>query len=275
MNNPIEAPTPMQGEYLQTLTQKLQAEAAIRAAWLEGSFGRGQADRYSDLDIHLLLMPEQVERFRTGAEAWLNEIRPLVLYKLMFDGRMINALTVDGLRLDIWLHNDASKSIDPAKARVLLAQPDALSFDAAAPAADPAAVAARLEGLIQEFWRCISLLPAGVGRSELIIGVFGLGIEINLLTDILLSGYGIVRDRGVKHLNNYLPGDSRQQLEAALSMNGLTTAEMAKAHLALAHIMQQVGPDIAHRHGFAYPAALETAVLDYVHAELTPLGLNH
>jgi hypothetical protein len=264
----------MQEAYLTALTPKLQAEESIRAAWLEGSFGRGQADRYSDLDIHLLLTPEGGERFRAGAEAWLNEIRPLVLYKLMFDGRMINALTVDGLRLDIWMYNDERKAIDPAKSRVLFAQPDALSFDATTPAHDPAAVAARLEGLIQEFWRCISLLPAGVGRRELIIGVFGLGVEINLITEILMTGNGITRDRGVKHLNAYLPGDSRQQLEAALNMNGLTPAEMAKAHLALAAIVQKEGPIIAQRLGFAYPAALESAVLQYVHQELALMQLD-
>ncbi len=274
MTDTLEAPTPMHGDYLQALTQKLQAKPAVRAAWLEGSFGRGKADRYSDLDVHLLLAPESAAEFRSGAEAWLNTIRPLVLYKLMFDGRMINALTVDGLRLDVWLYNDASKAIDPAKAQVLFAQPGTLSLDATPSAADPAAVAARLEGLIQEFWRCISLLPAGVGRSELIIGVFGLGIEINLLSEILLSGYGITRDRGVKHLNEYLPGDSRHQLEAALSMNGLTVAAMAKAHLALARIVQQEGPNIAQRHGFAYPIALERAVLAYVQAEMDLLRLT-
>jgi hypothetical protein len=264
----------MQEAYIADLTPKLQAEESIRAAWLEGSFGRGKADRYSDLDIHLLLTPESIERFRTGAEDWLNAIRPLVLYKLMFEGRMINALTVDGLRLDLWLYSDERKAVDPAKARVLFAQPDALSFDATTPAPDPTAVAARLEGLIQEFWRCISLLPAGVGRRELIIGVFGLGIEINLITDILLAGYGIARDRGVKHLNDYLPGDSRQQLEAALNMDGLTQASMAQAHLALAQLVQQHGPIIAQRHGFAYPAALEAAVLQYVHQELALLQLD-
>jgi hypothetical protein len=31
-----------------------------------------------------------------------------VLYKLLFDGQMINALTDAGLRIDIWLHADAA-----------------------------------------------------------------------------------------------------------------------------------------------------------------------
>ncbi len=71
--------------------------AAIRAAWLEGSFGRGNADRYSDLDIHLLLVPEHWQTFQAEVKSWLSPIRPLVLFNLLFDGKMVNALTADGI----------------------------------------------------------------------------------------------------------------------------------------------------------------------------------
>ena len=68
------------------------------------SYGRGDADRFSDVDLHLLLAPAAADDFRADAEEWLGALRPLVLYRLMFDGAMINALDEEGLRLDIWLH---------------------------------------------------------------------------------------------------------------------------------------------------------------------------
>ncbi len=84
----------MQASFLADLRDRLGGDAQIRAAWLAGSFGRGNADRYSDIDLHLLLA--DVEAFRSGAREWLASLRPLVLYKLLFEGQMINALTDDG-----------------------------------------------------------------------------------------------------------------------------------------------------------------------------------
>ena len=81
----------MQHDFLADLQAKLENDARVLAAWLEGSFGRGSADRYSDIDLHLLL--REAGAFHSDARAWLEVLRPLVLYKLLFDGRMINALT--------------------------------------------------------------------------------------------------------------------------------------------------------------------------------------
>lgn len=264
----------MQEHYIAALKTKLAADERIKAAWLEGSFGRGNADRYSDLDIHVLLAEAVLPDFKAQVEAWLTEIQPMVLFNLLFDGKMVNALTQDGLRLDMWLHGSETMAVDPAKALVLHTTPGSLTFDKTVPPQDPSAIARGLERVIKEFWRCISLTPAVTGRAELIIGVMGLGVEINLLTELLLTGYGIVRDTGVKNLNRFLPDDARQAIEAALTLDGLSQASLVQAHLSLARIVQKEGRTIAEKHQFAYPDALEAAVLRYVGQELTQLGLG-
>lgn len=263
----------MQQAYLDALKPKLVADQRIRAAWLEGSFGRGNADRYSDIDLHLLLAPEHWQAFQADVQNWLSALRPLVLFNLLFEGKMVNALTVDGLRLDVWLHAGDTMAVNPAKAQVLTQQGNCLSFDKTEPPKDPAVVAQMLERLIKEFWRCISLTPAVVGRQELLVGLVGLGIETNLLTEILINGYGVERDSGVKNLNRFLPGETRQLLESALSMQNLSQATLVQAHLALAAIASAQGRLLAERHHFAYPIELESAVLAYVQQELTELGL--
>lgn len=263
----------MQHAFLSDVTPALNGDPRIRAAWLEGSFGRGNADRYSDIDLHLLLDAATLEEFRQGAKTWFNAIRPLVLYKLMFDGHMVNALTVDGLRLDAWLHTDAGKELDAAKARVLLDRAGALRLGAPTPAPNAAETSARLGALIAEFWRCVALAPAVLGRDELITAFFGQGILSTLLADVLIAGYEIPRDSGVKRLNDYLPPHLRAEIEAALNLHGLTRAELARANTALAALMQREGRIVAARHGLAYPAALEAAVLAYVGREMALLDL--
>jgi len=264
----------MHDEYLHALISKVESDDRIIAAWLEGSFGRGNADRYSDLDIHLLLAQAHVDEFRAKTAVWLSTLTPLVLFNWLFDGMLANALADNGLRIDLVLHADDTITLTPDKARVLVDKGDRIHFDQNTSSTNPAPSADTLEQQTKEFWRCIALLPSVVGRNELITGFMGLTVEVNLLVDILLAGYGIARDRGVKNLNQFLPSDLRQALQAALFMDGLSAASLAQAHLHLAKVMQQHGPIIAAKHEYVYPANLETTVLRYVQQELALLGLN-
>ncbi|MCB9161085.1 MAG: nucleotidyltransferase domain-containing protein [Caldilineaceae bacterium] len=263
----------MQQRFIDDVTRAVETDARVLAAWLEGSYGRGDADRFSDVDLHLLLAPATADDFRAGAEEWLGALRPLVLYRLMFDGAMINALDEEGLRLDIWLHVGEQAAIEPARAQVLFARGDVLHDKPPAAPPDPAALAAQLDGQIREFWRCIALVPVVAGREEHLVGFMGLNVEQGILVNVLLDGYGIARDAGVKKLNPFLPAELRNALEAALTMSDLSTRSLVTAHLALAKIMQAHGPIIAARHEFAYPQALEQSVLAYVDQELATLGL--
>lgn len=259
----------MQNDFISDLQPQLAADPNVRAAWLTGSFGRGVADRYSDIDLHLLL--SDVDAFRAGARTWLEALRPIVLYKLLFDGQMINALTAAGLRIDIWLHADPP-TLNPAAVKVLFDRDGALLLVTTQEVApDNAQVAANLLAQIEEFWRCIALTPTVIGRRELLVAFTGLNVELGLVADLLMTGYGRPRDRGVKVLNPFLGDDRRAELEAALDLQGLNSASLVLAHAALAGVIRSHGPILAARHGFAYPQALEDAVLRYVAQELQTL----
>ncbi len=268
-------------EFLLRLQARLADDVRVEAAWLAGSFGRGDTDRYSDIDLHLLPAAGETT-FRDQIERWLNTLRPLVLYKLLFDGRMVNALTQDGVRLDIWLH-DAPPAFEPAKMRLLFDRSGRLSRPAAQPApgsnlgpkAGPNTgdeTRAALCSQIEEFWRCIALLPAVLGRQEYIVAFRGLQVELDLLLDIFLRGYAITRDAGAKKLNTFLPAALRSEIESALTPAGLSQSSLAGAHLALAELVRRYGRDIAQQWAFDYPIALEEAVLHYVQEELALLS---
>jgi hypothetical protein len=259
-------------KYLQALQSALQSHPAVKAAWLTGSFGRGNADRYSDIDLNLWLDGSELDAFRQATQAWLQGIRPLVLFRWMFNDRMANALTADGLRLDLWLHTDAP-TLDREHVQLLVDRGNGVHFTTQATAPDGAKVAARLLDQIREFWRCIALTPAVIGREEYIVAVVGLTVEINLLTDVVISGYGIPRDSGVKRLNPFLPAGLRAEIEEALAFGALTGKSLTAAHLALARIMMREGRQLATQHGFAYPVEVEEAALDYIRHELLPLDM--
>ncbi|SEJ67446.1 hypothetical protein SAMN04488058_1147 [Deinococcus reticulitermitis] len=252
--------------FLAALTTQAAQDPRLRAVWLEGSLGRGNADRYSDVDLHVLLGEDDAQAMQAEWEGWLSGFRPLVLFNLHFGGAMINALTVDGLRIDLWPH--AGDAVSPAarRVKVLHAQPGRLTLDSEDP--EPQASQERALAVIREFWRCISLVPAVIGRQENLVGLQGLAVELGLVTELLMLSEGVVRDRGVKHLNPYLPSGIRQQLEQSILPGTLTPSELTAAHLRLAEMMQIHGPLAAERLGFNYPQELEGAVLSYVRSEL-------
>ncbi|MEI2776452.1 MAG: hypothetical protein V9G19_10870 [Tetrasphaera sp.] len=97
-------------------------------------------------------------------------------------------------------------------------------------------------------------------------------MEVTLAADILMTGYGRPRDRGVKVLNAYLGDERRDEIEAALQLQGLNTASLVMAHSALAGVIRKHGRILAARHGFAYPLTLEEAVLRYVAQELQEMA---
>lgn len=253
---------------LDQLTILLRSDPRIRAAWLAGSLGRGDADRYSDIDLHVVLVEADLAAFQAGVEEWLGAWRPLVLCKLLFDGKMVNALTADGVRIDLWPHTQDRVSLQADRVRVLHDPAGLIHFDLTPVEADERAIAAELEAQIKEFWRCIALTPTVLGRNEKIVAFQGLSVEVGLLTNILIAGGRIERDAGVKKLNRFLPEQARAAIEQALALDRLTTASLLRAHLALAQIVRDHGPAIAASHGFDYPAALEAAVLHYVDAEM-------
>lgn len=258
---------PMQDEFLTQLQARLAHDPRVAAAWLAGSYGRGAADRWSDIDLHLLLAPGD-DSFRAEVRGWLEAIQPLVLYRRMFDGRMFNALTRDGLRLDIWLHDEA-QTLNPDRVRVLFDRQAQLRLEPpTSEPADPVQTAVALRGQIEEFWRCIALMPTVIGRHERLVSFTGIDIELGLAVDICLRGNGIARDAGVKTLNRFLPAELRTAFEDAVNLDGLTPESLVAANMRLADIVRQQGRMAAERWGFDYPADLEEAVLAYVAAEL-------
>ncbi len=264
----------MHQEYLNALADKAASDAHILAVWLEGSFGRGTADRYSDIDIHLLVAEENKKAFQQQLESWLSDIQPLVLFRDTFPGQMITCITTAGLRLDVWVHAGNTIFLERNKVHVLSANEGCIQFKAACSNNELQDVKLALKQHFNEFWRVLAILPTVLGREEYIAGFMGTTFVVTSLTEVLIIGCGKQRDRGVKNINPFLPQTLTEEIEKALTMPGVDKESIARAHLRLMAIMQQYGPDIAKQHGATYPLALEKVVLNYVSRELQILGLS-
>jgi hypothetical protein len=263
----------MQTRFIESLTTAAKTDPRIRAAWLAGSYGKGIDDRWSDVDAHLLIDPTRIDDFRGGIRGWLESLRPLVLYRLMFGGQMVNAMTDEGMRLDVWLHDGASAEVVEGQTQVLYAEESSLTWKPhPGTELSQAEAAAALEQAIPEFWRCVAMLPVPLGRDEKLIGAAGNFLILLLLTDVLSVQSGIRKYRGVKALNGFLPPELRRLAEDATSLPALTHEELARFQLRLARIMQEHGPAICAQWEVDYPQPLEDAVMGYIERELRQMG---
>ena len=264
----------MHQEYLKAFADKAASDSHILAAWLEGSFAKGTADRYSDIDIHLLVAEENKETFQQGLESWLSDIQSLVLFKDTFPGQMMTCITTAGLRVDVWLHTETTITLERAKVHLLFAAEGCIQFKEGRRDQESKDVSSVLKQHFNEFWRVLAILPTVLGREERIAGFMGTTFAVMSLTEVLIIGSGKQRDRGVKNINAFVSQVLREEVEDALTIQSIDRASIAKAHLRLTAIMQQYGQDIAKQHGVVYPLALEKAVLNYISKELQILGLS-
>ena len=268
--------TTAQDCFINAFAAKVDADPRIRAAWLAGSFGKETADRWSDVDAHLLLDENALDEFRGEIDNWLGQIRPLVFIRLMFDGRMVNAMTDEAMRLDVWLHSGANAEVTEGETRVLYEEKSSLVWQPS-----PGSALSRegaeeiLRREIPEFWRCVAMLPVVVGRNEKLVAAAGNSIILLHLTNVLYAASGQRKDRGVKALNSFLLPDHRRRVEEAVFLTNLPLEEAARFPLRLARIMHDYGPAICEQWEVAYPQAMEDAVLCYVVQELRSLGLAH
>jgi hypothetical protein len=262
----------VQQAYIDAITRHAEKDDRVLALWLQGSFATGAADRYSDVDAHLLTTDENADAFRSGGEAWLSAVRPAVYCVSMFGGQMLHAVTDEGMRVDLWMHAGETRDVSGAAVRALL-DPDGRIVPGE-PAARDGDAAASLARHLNEFWRIFAMLPVVVGRDERVKGSVGAGLLADALGEALLFGGNRARDAGVKRLNEFLPDEWRVEIEDALHHAGSSPRAIVETHLRLAALMREHGPHVASARGTRYPTAFEATAIAYVRGELGRLKLS-
>lgn len=256
---------------IRELERVLKQDQRVKAAWLKGSFGRvTDADRHSDIDLHVWLTPENAATFRQGLEAWLATLRPVLLYHELSGGHMVVSLLqgddAQVVALDVFIETADEMQIVEGKTRVLLDRDGRLVQNPSV-LPDNASLQHDLDVEVRYFWRLFAMLPS-IEREELIPAVLRLSQEVEQVVKVCTLGRGRPRDIGEKRVNELLDLDERLELEGILVLPEITRASLVRAHLSLGQIMRQRGRLASEQLNAPYPEDLESAVLTYVQHEL-------
>jgi predicted nucleotidyltransferase len=242
------------------LADALDADARVDSAWLAGSFGRGEADPWSDIDVIALVDPEDRAACLAEYAGAHNPVGETVLLLTLY-GRIVHAVRPDWERYDIhFVTPDEFRTVDKLRLKPLA--PESLdgppSVEVTWGSYEPSAE--DVVGMTEEFLRIQGLAPTAVERGEWLAGQEGMGLLRKLLLELMIETNGISKAQrgGVKRLNPYLTGEQRAAVEA-IQPPGPDRESFIAANQALARLFIPLAKQTLARAGAPWPQALEDA----------------
>jgi hypothetical protein len=156
----------------------LGSDPRVERVEVNGSIGAGRADRWSDLDLAVLVRDEDLNAFVAEWPSWLDAITPTVFARTPIAPFIVNTVTDDGLTLDIVVHS-ATRPLAPPQEGYVVGMLSRSRFEHVGDALEYA-VAEQLRGLAGPF---ISL----VQREEHLRHLTGVPHLLGLLTTVFLA----------------------------------------------------------------------------------------
>ncbi|MGI8552595.1 MAG: hypothetical protein ACR2PL_17675 [Dehalococcoidia bacterium] len=154
---------------LARITWALAADSRVGAAWLSGSFGRSEADEWSDLDLHVAIEDDYLPCFWEDRERLYERLgHPILIQQAMMsdsmpDGHFQLVLYRGALEVD-WNVGPLSRAARPL-ASSLLIERIAIPFIEQSPLT-PKERRAHAEKWLTFFWAMAPIAVKYVGRAE-------------------------------------------------------------------------------------------------------------
>lgn len=262
-----------QQSLLEALETALRPDVRILSAWLTGSLGAGRGDAWSDVDITLVVAADDMPGL-LGDLMRADGPLPATVLRLSQFGRLVNGTTPDLMRFDLVLTTpDEFARQDPAGVRLLFGDAGQAPPERPARSQDPAAATRRIEGLVTEFLRILSLAPVAVGRREWVVMQDGVGHLRRLLIELMLeeNGVGPAERGGAKKLYPFLTAEQIAELEALVPPRAIE-AELLAANRDLRDRFLSRARRVAQARSAAWPTDWEAAVLSGLARDLPALG---
>jgi predicted nucleotidyltransferase len=245
----------------------LPEDERILAVYLIGSYGTGEADRFSDVDVHLVVTDESLTWFE---EQWADVLRRLT-GPTVFTERLPGIAGGLGITPD-WVHVDliahpltAFDRFQHDGVRVLFDRDGTLFPDGDQPRVEGRPGTPYWpEGVVTMFFYFLGNLVTVLGRDERIVANQGVGVVRDQLIRLMLAERGVRRTGGAKRLNALLSAEQRATLEAIPAV-GSEPADIIAANQYISREVIRRGKALAHHTKTPWPTPLVEATLTHLH----------
>jgi len=238
----------------------------VVAAFLGGSYVKGTADAYSDLDLCLITTDAAYEQFFASREAFLRQLGELVFLESFSVSNIAFFIFSDDTEGELWFGSESRvENIHSGPYRVLLDKKHMLA-GAVFPAHEPMQ-SEQIETLRRQvtwFWHDLSHFITAIGRGQLwwahgqLEALRLYCINLARLRQNFLDGD--VGSEGYFKLEQALPVAQLSPLQATYCP--LERGAMLQAALAIVRFYQEQALILTRTHDIAYPTALESVMLD-------------
>jgi predicted nucleotidyltransferase len=240
-----------------------QADERVVAATLYGSYARGAADVYSDLDLGLITTDEAYQDFVAGREAFIRLLGEPVFLEDFDLPNIVFFIFPDGTDVELALGSESQFNHNHGGPyRVLLDKKNLLA-GAVFPRDRPAQAKQieTLRRLVYWFWHDLSHFIAAMGRGQL-WWAYG---QIEALRRYCVNLARLRHDfsaeaDGYEKVEQAIPGEQLSSLQATCCP--LEPGAMLQAVLVIVRFYQELAPHLAQTHGIPYPAALARVMSD-------------
>ncbi|HEY8061014.1 MAG TPA: nucleotidyltransferase domain-containing protein [Acidimicrobiales bacterium] len=246
----------------------LVADERVRALWVHGSVGRGEADASSDLDLILAVADDAFDEVWAAWPEWLAAITPTVLARpLPWIPGILYALTPECLRIDVVVERIGNLPSSGFGRRALVFDRDGLDALVPPPPTPPGPDRTAVETAIEEPLRYLSLLPAVLDRQAYLLSQEGYAHIRRRLVELFQQANAPQATVGMKH-GRYQVTDEQYAVLEALPWPQATREELIAAHRAIGSCLLEIAPPIAALVDLPWPQALEDAVRAHLRREL-------
>lgn len=237
----------------------LEARPEVEAAWLAGSLGTNGGDRFSDVDLLVLIRDGMIGAAPDALADGLSAIAMPVLLNKLFGGRVINVVTEDWERFDLTLVQGEELARYDANALTPLFN----KGDHAPPARPPIEYRPStdaLRKLVDEFLRVLGLATVVAGREEYALALSGIEHLRRLTFDLMLEQNAVApwQRGGALHRNPLLTAEQRQGMSALLPLSA-NRESVIEGHRAFAALFLPRARALAAEIGMDWPEAFEAA----------------
>jgi hypothetical protein len=250
---------------IERATAVLHADSRVLAAWLAGSYARGNADVYSDVDVHCLVTDDSADWFRDHWARIAGDIMPVLMHQSIPG-------VAGGLALSpAWQHLDLIfTALSDFRSEALTDFTPLFDREGRLPESVPAQANVRAASLTREqidlYFYIIGNLVVTLGRGEYLVALSGVtAVRDSFLVPVMVETAGIGRSGGAKRLNPFLGHNHRQFLEELPPVSADPESICAVISL-MAREYARLAKPLAARSGIEWPTALERATADHLRA---------
>lgn len=256
----MDVASPEQATVLRRFVEACQSDQRIIAAFVGGSFAGGTADRYSDLDLYVVVASDAYAGFFAERQAFMRQLgEPVFMHDFnAFGFDMLLFTYADGVEGELALAPDDNfDQIHGGPYRVLVDKAQVLTgkaFPLLAPSEEQQRQT--LRHLITWFWEELSHFTTALNRGQVWLAYSYLEQTRRTCVNLAHLRSDFTREpAGYGRVEQDLPADQLRHLSSTFCP--LESAAMLRAVDTICAVYRQNALPLANDYGIEYPAGLD------------------